>query len=935
MPAFVGRTRELEALRHALAAARAGHGATVLVTGEAGIGKTRLVSEVANDARAAGVEVLLGRSIDLVGTALPYQPFLEALRPLPEPRRFEQGAEGSQLQAFAEVLAQLGERASVTPVLLVLEDLHWADASSLDLVVFLAHNLRDHPLLLLGTCRADELSSRGRMRRLADGVRRSGSALVLELGPLAREELTDLLAADASAPPQPLCEAIATRAEGNPFFAEELLAAGGRQLPHRLRDLLLGRMTRLDRPTQTVLRLAAAAGREVGYPLLQATAALPEHELRESLRQAHEHGVLVAEQVTGSFRFRHALLAEAIYATILPGEREAIHARLAEELARLGAEAAELAPHWAAAGRSAEALAASIAAAREAGAVFGLAEALGHSERALALWDAVPDAPALAGCDLAELCARTADLANNVGAAPRAVELARRAIAVVSDPRRAARLHVDLGEYLYATGEDEPALAALQRAVELVPAEPPSAERAYALGSLAGGLMVSWRHADSLALAEQALALARELGAGEAEVRALTVIGVDVIRLGRAREGVEQLRAALRLAEAIGDSIGLDRAYVNLTDALTMLGRSVEAAQLGLAGLEAMRRHGVHSSLIAANRIEALLQIGDWDEADALSAAALRDTTSSFRSWLLILRAGVETGRGQLEAARGRLATVSVDGHQELAPYHAYVAELAWWERRWADAGRAVADGLAPASPRHAAPIRVQLCALGLRVQAELAALARARRDAGARRDRLERAGELLATARLAAADAASITPTAGAWLALSEAEHARAQDDAQPQRWSEAVAAWERLERAPLAAYCRWRQSEALVAAGAPRAEATTALRNAHAIATRLRARPLLDEIQRLAARARLDPTSPPPLSVPDAEPDRLGLTPRESEVLALVARGLTNREIADELVISVKTASVHVSHILHKLDASNRREAAAVAHRLAPHLG
>jgi DNA-binding CsgD family transcriptional regulator len=219
-------------------------------------------------------------------------------------------------------------------------------------------------------------------------------------------------------------------------------------------------------------------------------------------------------------------------------------------------------------------------------------------------------------------------------------------------------------------------------------------------------------------------------------------------------------------------------------------------------------------------------------------------------------------------------------------------------------------------------------------VQAELAALARARRDAGARRGQLERAGELLATARLAAADAASITPTAGAWLALSEAEHARAQDDAQPQSWSEAVAAWERLERAPLATYCRWRQCEALVAAGAPRAEATTPLRNAYAVATRLRARPLLDEIQRLATRARLDPTPPPAPRVPDAEQERLGLTPRESEVLALVARGFTNREIADELVISVKTASVHVSHILHKLDASNRREAAAVAHRLAPHL-
>ena len=164
-------------------------------------------------------------------------------------------------------------------------------------------------------------------------------------------------------------------------------------------------MAGLDRATQGLLRLAAAAGRDVAYPLLRALAALPEHDVRESLRRAVEHGVLVADQATGSFRFRHALLAEAVYATILPGEREELHARLAEELARSGAAApAELAPHWAAAGRSAEALAASVAAAREAEAVFGLAEALAHLERALALWDAVPDAAERVRLDLAELC---------------------------------------------------------------------------------------------------------------------------------------------------------------------------------------------------------------------------------------------------------------------------------------------------------------------------------------------------------------------------------------------------------------------------------------------------------------------------------------------------------------------------------------------------
>ena len=219
-------------------------------------------------------------------------------------------------------------------MLLVLEDLHWADTSTLDLVVFLAHNLDERRVLLLATYRADELTSAERVRRLADGVRRSGSALQVELGPLEREELTALLAARAGAPPTTaLTEAIVARSEGNPFFAEELLAAAGDrgvELPRGLREVLLRRVARLDRRTREVLRLAAAAGRDVGYPLLHAASELPERELRESLRGAVEHGVLVTDQETSSFRFRHALLAEAIYATLLPGEREQVHTRLAE-----------------------------------------------------------------------------------------------------------------------------------------------------------------------------------------------------------------------------------------------------------------------------------------------------------------------------------------------------------------------------------------------------------------------------------------------------------------------------------------------------------------------------------------------------------------------------------------------------------------------------
>jgi DNA-binding CsgD family transcriptional regulator len=778
------------------------------------------------------------------------------------------------------------------------------------------------------------------MRRLADGVRRSGTAHVLDLGPLERDEVAALLAARAGAPPpRQLTDAIVARAEGNPFFAEELLAFGGGargELPRGLRDLLLQRLSQLDDTTRGMLRLAAAAGRDVGYALLRGATDLPERDLRESLRRAVEHGVLVAEQETGSFRFRHALLAEAIYATLLPGEREDVHARLAAELARGAGAAAELAPHFQAAGRPAEALAASVEAAREAEAVFGLAEAYAHLERALALWHAVPDAADLAGLDLAELCGWTAGLASEAGAAWRAVELAQKAIELVGadDPHRAALLHVRLGEYLHETGNNDAGLAALERAVALVPAESPSPERAYSLGSLAGGLMVAWRHEESLPIAEQALALARAVGAREAEVRALTVLGGDLAYLGRGAEGVAHFRQALELAEQVGDRIGLERAYVNLTDALTMLGRPEESARVGRRGLEAVRRYGVESPTLRANVIEALFAVGEWDEADRASAAALRAITSRFPYVLLTIRAAVEIGRGHFDEAREHLeaAAMTLREDRGLGIYDAYIAELALWERRWTDADGAVNDGLTRALSRSAAQIRVWVCALGLRVQADLAALARARRDVDAVRDRVGAAGKLRAAARRAAAEAGHITTNVAGWRAVAEAEYERVLAVPRPELWSEAAVLWGRLERPPVAAYCRWRQAEALVASGASRAEAIVPLREAHAVAVRIGARPLLRELELLAERARLDLAAPAlePPRAKQAMEEQLGLTPREAQVLALVARGLTNREIADELVISVKTAGVHVSHILRKLDAPNRLEAAAIAHRV-----
>jgi DNA-binding CsgD family transcriptional regulator len=503
------------------------------------------------------------------------------------------------------------------------------------------------------------------------------------------------------------------------------------------------------------------------------------------------------------------------------------------------------------------------------------------------------------------------------------------------DPLRAARLYDRLGHYLHESGRTDAALSAFEHMVELVPAQPPSVERAQALAALARGLMLAWRFDESLATCEQALELARAVDAHAVELRALADLGRDLSYVGRTDEGVGLIGRALGLAEETGDPPAVLQAYISLTDVLTMLGRPRESARVGERGLEVVKPYGIDITVLLANWIEALIAIGEWDEADRVSATALRAITANFPYMLLMLRADLELGRGDFDAARSHLeaalATLREDRGQGI--YDVYLAELALWERRWTEVDQAVHDGLARASSPRAAQLHVWFCAKGLRAHAELAALARARRDAGAVRTWLARARKLSTVARRAADEASVVTPNTRGWHALAEAEYERVRGLVRPDLWSEAAATWDGLERPPLAAYCRWRQAEALVAAGAARAEANVPLRAAYSVATRIGAKPLARELELLAQRARLELASPyaAPSDGKRVLEETLGLTPREAEVLTLVARGYTNQEIADALVISVKTASVHVSHILRKLAAPNRREAAAIAHRLA----
>jgi DNA-binding CsgD family transcriptional regulator/tetratricopeptide (TPR) repeat protein len=966
---FVGRTQELARLHQLLSHASSGQPLVAVVGGEAGVGKTRLVEQLAADAGGQGVRVLRGGCVPLGEEGLPFAPVIEALRGLADldpaeleavagPARQELGrllpdlAWGGETPVSApaavagqgrlfELLLGLVQRLAVHTLLLwIMEDLHWADRSTRDLLAYLATYLRTHPVLLVLTFRSDELDRLHPLRRLLGELGRNRRVQRLELPRFSHAELAEQLAGLLGAdPPTRLVDDIYARSGGNPFFAEELLLAGEgadpRALPPSLREVLLARVVRLCPRTQRVLGVAAAAGPGATQPLLAAVAGMDDQQLLDGLREAVDQQLLLPEPGGGDgYVFRHALLAEAVYSELLPGERVRLHTALAAAL-EAGIEgggppasrAARLAYHWAAAGDPPRALTASVQAASAAERVYAFAEALLQLERVLGLWDRVPDAEARAGMDRVALLACCAEAAYGAGDLAGAAELVRQAIALVDaarQPLRAGLLHEQLARCLRRL-RDPGALDAQQQAVRLVPPRP-SAERAWVLGSLAQYLLNVDRFAKAREVAEEAIALAAQVGARAEEATAHATLGNALIPLGEVDAGLAELAAAVRLATQTGDVIVVQRALVSRSDGLNAAGRPEEAVVVALDGLRQARRLGLvhyNGPVLAANATEALLALGRWDQAEQVSREGLETSPSGIGyNALPVDRAALELGLGDLDAAQARLQAVrrllpgSVPEAQNAGPLLGGLAELALWRGDLDQAKQLVAQAVpqVAANPRYAAPIY----ALGLRVEADRAELARARRpgqpapdDATATTllDRLEQA---------AAGPAAAGLPELAAWQATARAELTRQQGRPDPAAWAAAAAAWQRLGQPYRVAYAGFRHAEALLAAR-DRDSAAVVLRHAAAIAGRLGARLLDGEIQALARRARLGLAPAAGATAPAAgtaaPAAQLGLTPREVEVLALVAAGRSNRQIAQALFISPKTVGVHVSNILAKL--------------------
>ncbi|MFD8523407.1 AAA family ATPase [Streptomyces capillispiralis] len=987
-PVFVGRTTELDTLNDALARALSGPGEpqALLIGGEAGVGKTRLVEEFAAAARRRGAVVALGGCVEIGADGLPFAPFSTALRQLRRelPDRLSAAAAGQE-EELARLLPELGtaaarearrdeqgmarlfaltarllERvAAEHPVVLALEDLHWADASTRHLLAYLFRTLRTGRLVVLATYRSDDIHRRHPLRPLLAELDRLRTVRRIELGRFNREEVHRQIAGIIARDPEPdRVDDIFERSDGNAFFVEELAVAadaGCRTgLTDSLRDLLLVRVESLPESAQRVARIVAEGGSTVEDRLLAAVAGLTEDDLIEALRAGVHAGILTPAPDRDGYRFRHSLVREAVGDDLLPGERSRLNRRYAEALeadptlVRADERVTRLASHWYHAQDAAKALPAVLDASVEARRRHAYSEQLRLLERAMELWDAVPDTvraglrpldradPAPQPPRYLDLMAEAAVAGRLCGERERSMKITKRALRLLDeepDPLRAAWFWVQRSRLTQSLARGD-GWAELGTAQDLVRGLPPSEVHAEVLAAAAGWSMLHEPGPEAMAAAERAVEYARMVGAHDIELNARLTLGGLMVDAGDIEAGLAEMYEVKDRATELGVDMVVGRAQVNLPSALEGVGRSEEAARLLTEGVRITRRLGLLDSegWVWGNLAESLHSLGRWDEAAEAAANAQRiEQSAKPRAGASMRLALLAHDRGDLAGAARHLAAARAHfGTHDPMPQYAlpmtWVAVgLAAAEGRLADARAellaALDTGLPPGTQRYGWPLL--LAATGA--------------EADAHGDPAAGPGRpgILARVRGAARNLATGVPVWRAHDLWLRAELRRAEGRPAPDAWSAAVEAVEPLGRPYDLARVRFRLAEALLASGAgddERARATELLRLVDAVAAHLGAVPLARSAAALARRARLvlTPAGGGAATAPADPADALGLTGRERDVLRLVSAGHTNRRIAETLFISPKTASVHVSNILAKLGVSGRGEAAAVAHRL-----
>ena len=976
-PVLVGRATEMATLGAALEAVRQGGPSALLIGGEAGVGKTRLISEFSAQARAVDARVLTGGCLELGADGLPFGPFTAMLRDLvretsadeiigllpgsgravrelarllPElgggavpallPLVAEPTPGEARARLFEEFLTLLERLAGERPLVLVIEDAHWADRSSRDLIAFLIGYQRAlRNVLIVVTFRSDELHRTHPLRPLLAELARIDWVERTELPRLNRGQAEELATAVLGrSPDRALADSLYERAEGNPLFTEELLACpdGCEAIPGSLADLLQEAVRRMPEDTQEALRVASAGSGSISHTLLAKVTGRTEDQLTAAIRPAVTGNVLVTS--ADGYTFRHALIREAVHEDLLPGEHSGVHTRFAlaidaaPELVCDGRALVEKAHHWYSAHNTTEALTSAWQASAQASRAVAHAERLMLLERVLELWGQVPDAATRIGADHVRVLEEAADVARDTGEHQRGLAFTELALSQLDEGADPVRVALLLSQrHLFRKDLGQPtSVADLDRALTLVP--PGADDRARTtllLGAVhygcheGGPRYRSW--------AQEALRLARAAGDRDSEAQALVAVAViEAGPLGLAGPGSESLRLlaqARQIAEEVGAYQPVIKLVVYESHLLCGAGAYEQAAQVARLGIADAERHGLartRGAFLAINVAEPLLYLGRWDEAADVAGRALDLAPPSLtRVWLWIVSGSIALARGDLAtaarraaASRAVLAGVTYNDQEHL-PQAALDIELARASEGPAAAVAVAAEALARydvsgSSPRYAWP---------LLVTAAGAAVA-AREAAG------DAAAALLCTVRTLAEKLDVCGPVQQAWqlsyAALDPKPDDESDDDVDRLAAAdEAAAAWEAINQPYPAALALVRAATIALSGPGGREAATARLRRAAPIAERLGAQPLAAQIADLSRRAG-------DAQPGDATGDRLGLTGREFEVLRLVAAGQSNRDIATALFISPKTASVHVSNILAKLGASTRTEAAAKAHAL-----
>jgi DNA-binding CsgD family transcriptional regulator len=926
------RAAELEFLSAAYARAQQGQSEVMLVTGEAGIGKTRLVEELCVRVLSAAdeVQVRVGESAPLTGATLAFGPFVAALGDQGEWLLAEDGegdVRAARHRLFLRVLRLLAGLAVRSPVVLVLEDLHWADESSRELLGFLAVRLRTEPVLVIGTLREEELAAE--VRRWLAELEPRPAVTRLRLGPLPDAAIAGLVA--RMLPPGAGAghvAAVARAAEGNPLYARELAAAGPDALPPSISEAVLARVAGLSEEARAVVEQACVADGGLTHELLSATLRLAEEPLLTAVRRAVASGLLVTSP--DGYALRHEVIRQVVYADLTAGERQRLHRRLAETLAaRPGAEPSRLAQHWHLAGRQDRAGPAAVSAARAAVRARAYPEALRCYALAVELEAWVPEpGPAL--------LAEAAQTASWAGDPQRAVDWAAQALAQ-SGPIDRARLLERLGRYQWEAGDLRSAVDSTGQALDLLGDAPPSALQARVLAAHAT-LRLQLAEVDAaLPLAERAAAVARQVNAVTAHAESLATLGIIQGRRGELDAGLAALRTSFDLARQAGSVDDVARAASNHMYLLCTAGRFTEALEVARSGRAATDLLGTPTALTSVldnNTAAILIYTGRWQEADRLLDELVAQSSGYAATFLRLRQLELAVGQGEerraadLAAALGKLAE---DKPAMLGPLHACLAEQALYTSDLITAAEQVLNGLAALTSATLPADEIRLLAAGARVAADFALLPGPARPASLG-DQWTQSAATFADRAQAVADLHGAGQEVAPWCALFAAEQARALGTDSRATWRAVAHAWQEAGQPYREAYARLREAGAAARAGR-RDQAARALAACEALAGALPSRPLLTLAQDLAQRARLtdrsaaDPAAARRTSVGEA---RFDLTGREQEVLALLGQGDSNRQIARALFITERTVAVHVSRILDKLGVRNRTEAATAGARL-----